>query len=81
MSDVVAAAEAAVRSYPGSTKVVALLMDKHPGSLASELLEAGASVNAKNENGQTSLHYAASRNRTSVRTRARAHAHAAGPAR
>ena len=45
------------------------------------LLEAGASVNAKNENGQTSLHYAASRNRTSVRTRARAHAHAAGPAR
>ena len=43
MSDVVAAAEAAVRSYPGSTKVVALLMDKHPGSLASELLEAGAS--------------------------------------
>lgn len=42
MTDVVAAAEAAVRGYPGSTKVVALLMEKNPSSLASEILEAGA---------------------------------------
>ena len=42
MSDVVAAAEAAVRGYPGSTKVVAMLMEKNPSSLASEILEAGA---------------------------------------
>ena len=29
-----------VRSYPGSTKVVALLIDKNPATLAGELLEA-----------------------------------------
>ena len=35
------------------------------------LLAAGASARAANENGQTALHYAASRNRTPVRCRAR----------
>jgi hypothetical protein len=43
MTDVVAAAEAAVRAYPGSTKMVAAMMGKNASTLASELLEASAS--------------------------------------
>lgn len=38
----VAAAVASVRAYPGSTKVVALLIGKNSTTLANELLEAGS---------------------------------------
>ena len=37
-----AAAVAMVRSYPGSTKVIAVLIGKNATTLANELLEAGS---------------------------------------